>query len=440
MRLKPIIFLTAVLSFFRFADSARAQLPYREDAVVVKGAQLSSLTGKELGSFSLMRWRGGKLEPIPFQIDEKTKEGAFVYPNGQKKNPQAGNGKLDAQDELVLMAWDAGEFAPASFPWPESAESGAQIIITDPVRNNKAVVYLFSFPSPPPISKGDYAQHLVEEGRNFVKTDHYYFGEPIAKGFFDRFHLVGPDGKIGPNLVDRIKGRGHITTMAGLVNLLRGENDTPADLMAWIDGPVRVVHRMEGGLELPLGIKVKLAGGSDNVFYRNYLYTPIFFSLPAGAASLLKGSYMIYTIDYNNKFKGSYYFDPVNKTPTVIDGKMDAQEKALNLESIHNWYAVGGDQGNLVERMIVPAQWKDYVRITTFYVDDDQEPDPPEDEPGRHQFGFKLGGLFEAPAGKYQYYLYYMVPDQKVTRENVSAWLDLLDHPLKIQSQPLSKN
>ena len=149
---------------------------------------------------------------------------------------------------------------------------------------------------------------------------------------------------------------------------------------------------------------------------------------------------MIYTIDFNNKFKGSYYFDGVNKTPTAIDGKMDAPEKTLDLQTQHNWYAVGGDKGNLVERMIVPAQWKNIVTMTAFYVDDDSEADPPESEPGRHQFGFKLGGLFEAPAGKYTYYLYYMVPDKKVTPENVSVWLDILDHPLKVSAQTLTKN
>ncbi len=438
MKRAVIIFLAPVVLGWFVVPSALGQIAYRQDAVVVKGQLVSGLAGKEIGNLGLMRWEKDTFAPVPFQVDEKTPEGAFVYGNGPKKNPQAGNGKLDGQDELVFMAWDTGEFAPDNFKWPENAVSGAQISVTDSARNNKSAVYLFYFSSGAPASKIDYAQHLVEEGRTFVKTDHYWFGEPIAKGFFDRFHFVGVDGKIGPNLVDRIKGRGYISALG--IHLIRGENDTPADLVAWIDGPVRVVHRMEGGLELPLGIKVKLAGGSDNVFYRNYLYTPIFFSLPAGAASLLKGSYMIYTIDFNNNFKGSYYFDPVNKTPTLIEGKMDAQEKGLNLDTVHNWYAVGGDHGNLVERMIIPIQWKDTVKMTGFYVDDDKESNPPESEPGRHQFGFKLSGMFEAPSGKYTYYLYYMVPDKKVTWENVPVWLDVLDHPLKVQCQPLSKN
>jgi hypothetical protein len=90
--------------------------------------------------------------------------------------------------------------------------------------------------------------------------------------------------------------------------------------------------------------------------------------------------------------------------------------------------------------MIVPVQWNNFVTMTTFYVDDDNEQDPPESEPGRHQFGFKLGGLFESPPGKYSYILYYMVPDKRVTPENVSVWLDILDHPLKVSASTLAKN
>jgi len=435
--IKINLLLLSVVFILLIAGSAQAQLNYREDAVVVRADMIPAISGTAINVLSLMRFNGKNFEPIPFQIDEKTKDNNFVYTNGQKKNPQDGNNKFDGKDELVFMAWDSGALAPPNTKFPENSISGVQILLTDYVRNNSGAVYLFVFSANPPLSKIDYVQNLTEEGRNVVKTERYYFGEPIGKGYFDRLALIGPDGKVGPNLVDRIKGRGHIQSM-GVLKFNAGEYNTPAPLVAWIDGPVRVIRRMEGGVEI-LGLKLKLSGGSDNVFYRNYFYTPIFFSLPPGLSSLLKGSYMIYTIDFNSKFKGSYYFDQVNKTPTIIDGKMDSQEKALDTKTNHNWYAVGGDKGNLIERMIVPAQWRDYVNMTTFYIDDDKEQDPPEDEPGRHQFGFKLEGMFEAPAGKYNYYIYYMVPDKKVTKENVSVWLDILDHPLKIQVQPLVK-
>jgi len=427
------VLVVAVLT----ASMAMAQLPARQDGVVVKAEQVPGLEGEKIGQLGLMRWSGKEFQPVPFQIDEKTPEGNFIYPEGSKKNPQLLNGKLEAQDELVFMAWDAGALAPEGTRWPESAVKAAELVLTDPESNARAAVYLFAFSGAVPNSGVDYARHLVEDGRNFVKTGRYWFGEPQAKGFFDRLHLVGPDGKVGANMVDRIKGRGHIRTIGGLINMVKGENDTPADLVGWIDGPVRVVHRMEGGIELPLGIKIKLAGGSDNVFYSNYYYTPIFFSLPTGAASLLKGSYMIYTIDFNQKFKGSYFFDAANKTPVPLDGKTEDAEKKLDLTTHHNWYAVTGDKGNMVVRMIIPEQWKGAVTLTTFYVDNEAEADPPESEPGRLQPGLKIGGMFEAPAGKYTYILYYMVSDKKLNWDGVDPWLDILDHPLKVSAKSL---
>jgi len=432
------VFKSAVVALVLLSSaSGLAQLPGRKDGVVVRGSQVRDFCGEKISQLGLMRWTGKDFQPIPFQVDEKTPEGNFIYLYGKKKNPELGNGKLDPQDELVFMAWDTGPAAPEGAKWPEDALKAAQVDAAD---RGKASVYLFSFKTAPPKSPVDYVQSVVEEGRDYVKTDKYIFGEPVGKGFFDRFQMVTPEGKMGPNFVDRIKGRGHISSMAGLIKLVKGEGDTPADMVAWIDGPVRVVHRMEGGVEIALGIKFKLAGGSDNVFYRHYLYTPIFFSLPAAAGVLLKGSYMLYTIDFNNNIKGDYYFDPVNPTPVIFDGKPGDQKKNLDTTSQHNWYAVGGDQANIAVRMVIPETLKQQVKLTTFFADDDNEADPPESETGRHQPGLKIAGWFEVPPGKYTYILYYMVSDQKLTADNISTWLDILDHPFKINSKNLNKN
>jgi len=433
------LFLALILFvIFSGVDRNKSPLGYREDAVVVKGKEIASMLGTEIGRLSLFRWNGKNFETIPFQIDEKTAEGNFIFSNGKKKNPELADGKLSGQDELVFMAWDSGPSAPQDISFPEKADKGVEIVISDVILGKKASVYLFSFTNSPPRSEIDYVEHFVEEGRNYVRSARYLFGEPIKQGFFDRLHLVNSDGVVAENMVDRIKGRGFIRSLGGLVKFNAGEGDTPAELVAWIDGPVRVVRRMEGGVNL-FGLKIKLAGGSDNVFYQNYFYTPIFFNLPAGASSIMKGSYMIYTIDFNKNFLPSYYFDGVNKNQMILDGKMDEKELDLDFSSDHNWYAVAGDKGNLVVRMIIPEQWKDYARMTAFYVDDDSQSDPPESELGRHQPGFKLSGMFEAPSGKYNYYLYYMVSDKKLTQENVGVWLDILDHPLRITSKALAR-
>lgn len=75
---------------------------------VVKGKNAPALQGKKIDELSVMAVRGGKLVPIPYQIDEKDKNG-WVYVKGVSEAAIDGTeGVMDPNDELVFMYRDTG--------------------------------------------------------------------------------------------------------------------------------------------------------------------------------------------------------------------------------------------------------------------------------------------------------------------------------------------
>ena len=94
------------------------------------------------------------LAPIPFQIDERDADGEFVFTAGPSAGRDADAGRFDANDELVLLARDAG---PAALPdqRPDGADAVAAIRITDPATGADSWAYLAAYPDsavPPPLS------------------------------------------------------------------------------------------------------------------------------------------------------------------------------------------------------------------------------------------------------------------------------------------------
>jgi len=74
--------------------------------VEIRGKEIPVLLGKFKDNFSVMSVRGGKLIPVPFQIDEYDKNG-FVYLEGEGELDGT-LGIVDDNDELVFMYRDTG--------------------------------------------------------------------------------------------------------------------------------------------------------------------------------------------------------------------------------------------------------------------------------------------------------------------------------------------
>jgi len=417
-----------------FAGGAEKTLKRSEDPVVVKPDTLTAMKDAQIQKLSLFAW-DGKFEPIPFQVDERGKDGRFIYREGPEARPGDGDNKYNGDDELVFMAWDTGGKAPAGEALPCESERAARIALKDPLDNGEAWVYLAECRGEPPRSKKDYVRNEYDGTHDWVKSDRYHFAEKRGESYFDRLALRGENGKVGPNLVDRIKGRNKITAAAGFIKIETPESGLKGSIRSWIDGPVRVVRLMTAYIELSV-IKINLGGQAENLFYPNYFVTPILVSLPFSPAAVLSGFEMRYAIDWLEEMEGAKYYDPINTKGMTLDGKMSDDERNMDYASHHDWYALTGPAGNIVVRQILPEKWQDIVPIKLYYVDDVTAEDPPEDDPGLRCPGFLLDSMVDIPAGKHMYYLYYMVPD-KAPPASVPGLLNMLDHPLNITASEM---
>jgi hypothetical protein len=408
--------------------AADKTLSRSEDPVVIKASALAALADADIASLAALGWDGSALVPIPFQVDERAKDGKFVYTQGPKANPGDGEQKYNGEDELVFMAWDAAGQAPADAASPCEAKRGAEVEVKDG-KGGSAWIYVLECAAAPPRSDKDYVQHVVESDRDWVKTDRYHFSEKRGESFFDRLALAGPSGAVGPNLVDRIKGRGHMEAISGLVKIDTPESDLKGSIQCWIDGPVRVVHLMIAFIDLSV-IKLNLGGQSENLFYANYFVTPIQVNTPINPGSVLSTFNMRYAIDWRKEMDGAKYYDPVNTKGVTLDGKMSDDEKSLDYETERDWYGLAGPQGNIIVHAAMPEKWRKIVKLKLYYVDDLAVPDAPEEDPGQRCPGFLIDAMADIQAGKYQYNIYYMVPKDPPPG-SAPAMLDIVAKPLQ---------
>ena len=387
------------------------------------------MEGKKIAELAVFRYKDGKFEAIPFQVDEKGSNGLFIYTAGPQ-GKGGGDGDYKDKDELVFMAWDTDDQAP-DMNFPCKPKDAAEVAVSD--GSGTGWVYVVECNDKPPRSSVDYVRQESDSDHDWVRTERYAFAEPKGQSYFDRLCLRGSSGKVGPNLIDRLKGRGTMVAAGGMLKLHPIESDAKGSLLAYIDGPVRVIHHMKAYVQFSV-VKLNIGGESENLFYPNFFVTPITFGTPVAPSSLLSAISFRYSIDWLKIMNGSKYYDPVNKSGFTLDGNMSPEEKAMNMTASHDWWGLTGPQGNFMMRMVLPAEWRKVVPITAYYADD-PTPDPPEAEPGQRCPGLQID-LIKMTAGTYKFRNYYMVPPGPIPG-SAGTMNAIIDRPLKVTAKEL---
>src|SRR5207248_1109409 len=128
------------------------------DWVVLQGKELPRLKGTHKDKVRLYAQKNGTLQPIPYQVDERTPEGNYCFTDGpeEMRVRDTDNGLIDDNDEVVFMARDAGDLADEK-GFPAGQKAVHLIQLTDPVDNTTGWVYAFVFDEPPPRSTRKYS-------------------------------------------------------------------------------------------------------------------------------------------------------------------------------------------------------------------------------------------------------------------------------------------
>ena len=411
------------------------------DPVVIRGEALPGLLGSPLGGFRLFAAPAGKMTPVPFQIDEVDEDGLYVLPEGDEPSTDKGSRgeekdlpeALDTNDELVFMAGDLGDRVPSD-RWPAGILKGCEIEVRDPPAGSRGWAYLFWFAEPPPAADADYVRYAREEDR--ILTARFSLGYSPAKDLvYTTCMTIDPKGGgRGEDIMDRINIRFSASIFLRSITFGRNEDDFVSRVIAFKDGPVRVMRRVANSMRLVLGLRTpKIIAYS--MYYRDAIETPNVLHLPVSLAAVARSVYFEGGTDYNHRAYGMRFFNPRNPQGVLVDGRMSPEEMAMDLGE-HEWTLTAGRQGVILNRVEMGEGLKGVLSKELIYFDDLARSNAPEEEPGATpKIGFSLKNLLALKKGAYRYNARFSFPPDS-DPGTIKGYLAILDHPLEVRINP----
>lgn len=342
----------------------------------VAGDQLPCLDGRAAEAVTLLACRQ-TCAPIPWQLDERDAAGELVLPEGPEPNAEDPRDVVDANDEILWMASDAGRRI-ASDEVPTGAVCGLEI--TQGEADDRTWVYAFAVPAPAPRSPIRYVEY--DAARDTVETARVAigFGAPTPR----RFRLRGTDGQLGPNHLDRLKVRASARFL-GLVPLGRDEDDIQWLFDAWHAGPIRVVRRERQWVRLGWGLRTPIFR-TESVFYRDYVELPVRLRLNFPPAYFFSGIEVQAALDFRD-LDGWSVRTPTGRVGAV--GAVAAADAARINRQQGDWLALQGPQVIIVLRLQLGDSFASLRRELLYREGADGE--DPQDAPGeRPAIGFRL--------------------------------------------------
>lgn len=448
--------LTIVSALIFFALPAAAQprtLGRTEDTLVISGKTLGKkILGADKTKIRVYSCRSGYMVPIPFQIDERDPSGEFCYDRGPKdrRRRDVDKGKVDANDELVVCARDAGDRAKASSMALVPGYTAVQeLVLRDPLDGGLGWIYVLRFDGVvvPGMLKDDFVSLGVKEHSEEEKT-YYWRGEGFAfnndksrrnavRATFATICKRDENVKAQPNMLDSTQVRAVVSFM--WITVVRQSNDIRVKLGGYIDGPLRMVieNRMSVYLALSLW-----ASASDSyiILWRNKVSMPTNVECPVNLDTSDESSYTL-CMDLAKRVKdqGWKFYNSHNPKPVAIDGRWSSGERNLKAD-YPEWNCVYGPGGAVISKFVVPDFLAKAKGSRLVYVDDEYFKRSEDEEGiefeagaiGYHGYRVDWTGLRK---GIYSgdYVVWYASPPFKPGDE--SAFLNEYDHPIEV-SQP----
>ena len=341
-----------------------------EDPVVITGSRFSALSGVPVNELVLYAYRGGDWLAVPFQIDEVNISGTYVISDG---------GLLDANDELVLMAGDAGDSVNTAV-WPADPQSRLYsryaITVSDPLSaSQQAWVYLYRSAT---LTRSQVSYVTWTQGLQTASALSYTaaFSPTSFLGLAD----LRTNGSI-VDMLDRQKVR--VEFLGGLIKVNEEGLASlgPATLTLPITGPIRAATS-EGALRA--------------AFYRSRIDFEVQFDLTG--LGVIQPDFIRTSFDWvSPTISGiNTYYDSNTPAGVAIDGVPDPISSTPRL----NWFQVNGGAagpGGLV--MTVPRVDPRGGTVTNYYKDDNAvDVNDTGDQRSYGDSGLKIDGSFVSPA------------------------------------------
>lgn len=484
------VFAAALLAAGLFSPLRAAAFDRPHDPVILSGDVLEALYGRRIENLRLMAVKGGKLAPIPFQIDKRDPDGEYMTPGAKippsivkatdfdarsepekreeriedfedelddyEKQVKKGRlarrdldkmrkaaywvekiDELDFNDELAFMSRDAGEALPAS-KWP--VNDGVELILEDPVKSELAYVYLFHFEKDAPApSEVDYVRYDAKRDRtesNKAIVD-FVDDKPMI---IEEIYGKRADGSLMENFVDRFKLRIKMRIKPFFcAGMNFDENNTKSFTVGYIDGPVRVIRRnifwiTIAGMKLPGIPKATIY----YIFYEHGMVGPTEINNPIDPSLVLcDGSYFRAGMDLRKVAHGTHLYTEDNDVGLTIDGRNTKHEEEL-IRRDQSW--LGAYQAARRFGFVARMTYDEILRekgatMDLYFREDPDERDEPESQPGTLFVGYEMD-MKRFPKGSFQLAFYiYLGPSMNEGEEK--RFLDVLDNPIKVKSSSI---
>jgi hypothetical protein len=391
------------------------------DVVEIAGSQLHRLGGTPIARLGMLAARGGRLVPIPFQVDERRGR-KLALPGGAEPTEDDKPGVLDADDLVVFMACDAGDRRDAA-ELDAAAGGGAwrEIRVDDPIRHASAFVYVVASEHPP-VTDERYTAY--DPAADLVRTARYRIGMVNALPTY--FALLARGG-VTPNLIDGLRLRAEATLRADLAHWRLNEQQGHHELIAWRSGPVRVVRRSRHQVVVGLGIRLT-AGIAHTFFYPRHVYGPGSLKLPFSPGILFRDISAYGAVDGRDLRGWRYHAPGTPPKGFLVDGHMDDVERAFR--SGGDWFVLSHQDDALLFVTRMSDNLRKVVSLGLVYRDDAEHPNSPESVPGTVPLaGYEGRGIERLPGGRYTFALHIFVLDRYRPGDERRI-LDALDAPV----------
>ena len=399
----------AAVAGSELAPATAPKLDRIMDQIVISGRELAHTRGSSLTQLRLMAFQDGGLEPIPFQIDERTPAGSYLMtrPDG---SIDPGNGALDDQDELVFMVRDAGA---AGDPGAGGIGAAAwdRVQVKDPQSGAGGWIYLVAFgKDPPPLSPKSYMQYVEKADHDELITPYYTLHFPKGDVFFRELMISPAAGGNGENFLDRIKMRSEVELLGGVFAVGKTEENFVTRVLGVRAGPVRVIRQTDTRLKLLLSLQSP-AAIVNGCFYPCGFEFPSLLSLPFRMDLIASDAYFRQGWDLNRQALGLKFYSNLNREAVTLDGTMSPEEISLAADPNTLQWALGT---GAVGTFLFFGVWSSSapLKARLYYEDNLSRREPPESEPGVMGFAYRLENLLKMGGKAYPFNIVnYVVPD-----------------------------
>jgi hypothetical protein len=341
IKLRVILLLISITFHPGVTHGSELRTLEREiDPVEVSGNVLSQMTGAATENIRVFASRNKTLLPIPFQIDQKSSTGDWVwskvpgsgensivasddeesgFSQTQTKNSTAddqdprGKPVFDSNDILVFMASDTGDRYSRS-----ASEAGMVMVelkISDPQKGTNGWVYVVRYASEPPArAKQRYVSYQESERRIVAPSYQFIYSAEHS--------VMLEDLKVDDvSILEQSKIRGKVKAGIGPLATTMEFDEQAIDGYdaGYINGPIRVIKRSIDHVKIAAGMRSPDIN-CDHYYYPWHAEVPMLFSMRFP----VKEVEILVTSKYRKGVFQSAGIPRMNETINIDNGKSSA--------------------------------------------------------------------------------------------------------------------